>query len=134
MLNQRLTQIKKFYYKHKRLPSYAEMLKIFKLSSKKSIFDIVHKLIENGLINKEGKKLAPTKEFFRLPVLGLVKAGYPILADETRDYLSLDEYLIEDPHTSFLLREGYLGSILVLPLVKVYSYLNYWRGYRSNGS
>jgi hypothetical protein len=45
-------------------------------------------------------------------------------------------YVIKDvsSNTSFLLKEGYLGSILVLPLVKVYSYLNYWRGYRSNGS
>jgi len=104
MISEKISQIKKFYYKHKRLPSYAEMLKIFGLSSKKSIYDIVYKLIDVGLLKKEGKKLAPTTKFFSLPVLGLVKAGFPILADETRDYLSLDDYLIEDPQSSFLLR------------------------------
>lgn len=104
MLQNKLNQIKKFYYKNKRLPSYSEMLKLFGFSSKKSIRDIVYKLIDIGMLKKQGKKLAPTTQFFSLPVLGLVKAGFPILADETRDYLSLDDYLIEDPHSSFLLK------------------------------
>lgn len=104
MIQQKLNQIKKFYYRYKRLPSYAEMLKLFNLSSKKSIHDIVYKLIDNGLLKKQGKKLAPTTKFFSLPVLGTVKAGFPIMADEVRDYLSLDEYLIEDPRSSFLLK------------------------------
>jgi len=104
MLEQKLNQIKKFYFKYKRLPSYSEMLKLFGFSSKKSIRDVVYKLIDNGLLKKQGTKLAPTNKFFSLPVLGLVKAGFPILADETRDYLSLDEYLIENPHSSFLLK------------------------------
>jgi len=104
MIGEKIEKIKKFYYKYKRLPSYSEMLKIFGLSSKKSIYDIVYKLIEAGFLKKQGKKLAPTTQFFSLPVLGLVKAGFPILADETRDYLSLDDYLIEDPQSSFLLK------------------------------
>ena len=48
-------------------------------------------------------KLAPTSQFFSLPLLGLVKAGFPILAEEDKKYLTLDEYLIEDPISSFLL-------------------------------
>lgn len=104
MLQEKLNLIKKYYFKHKRLPSYSEMLKIFGFSSKKSIRDIVYKLIEAGFLKKDGKKFSPTARFFSLPVLGLIKAGFPILADETRDYLSLDEYLIEDPRSSFLLK------------------------------
>ncbi len=104
MFTDKLEKIKKFYYKYKRLPSYSEMLKLFGLSSKKSIYDIVYKLIDEGFLKKQGRKLAPTTRFFSLPVLGLVKAGFPILADETRDYLSLDDYLIEDPQSSFLLK------------------------------
>ncbi|MBI2641291.1 error-prone repair protein UmuD [Candidatus Roizmanbacteria bacterium] len=42
--------------------------------------------------------------FFSLPLFGTIKAGFPILADEHKDYLTLDEYLIEDPESSFLLR------------------------------
>jgi len=80
------------------------MLKLFGLSSKKAIFDLVHKWIDEGFLKKIGSKISPTSKFFALPLLGLVKAGFPILAEENRDYLTLDEYLIEDPQSSFLLK------------------------------
>lgn len=104
MIAERLSRIKKFYRKHKRLPSYAEMLKLFGISSKNAVFKIVHRFIEEGLLKKENNKLAPTSRFFSLPLLGVIKAGFPILADENKDYLSLDDYLIGDPQSSFLLR------------------------------
>jgi len=104
MLKDRLEKIKKFYFKNKRLPSYFEMLKLFDLSSKKSIYDLVNKLIKAGFLKKDDRKLSPTSLFFSLPVLGIVKAGFPILTDENKEYLSLEEYLIEDPQSSFLLR------------------------------
>ena len=99
-----LDNVKSFYKKHKRLPSYSEMLKLFNFTSKNSIFRIVQKWIEEGLMKKEAGKLAPTSRFFSLPLLGMIKAGFPILAEENKDYLTLDEYLIEDPQSSFLLR------------------------------
>lgn len=100
----RLALIKKFYRHYRRLPSYAEMLKLFNVSSKNAVFKIVHKWIEEGFIKKEADKLAPTSKFFSLPLLGIIKAGFPIIAEEDRNYLSLEEYLIEDPQTSFLLK------------------------------
>jgi len=103
MLN-RLNIIKKYYRRNRRLPSYSEMLKLFGLASKKAIFDIVHKWIDEGFLKKINNKLAPTSKFFALPLLGIIKAGFPILAEENRDYLTLDEYLIEDPTSSFLLK------------------------------
>lgn len=104
MNENRLNKIKSFYRKFKRLPSYSEMLKIFSLSSKNSIYKIVHKFIHDGFIDKEKGKLMPTKKFFSLPLLGIVKAGFPILAEENKNYLSLDEYLIENPTSSFLFK------------------------------
>jgi len=104
MFTNRLETIKKFFRKYRRLPSYSEMLKLFNLASKKAIFDIVQKFIEEGLVKKINNKLAPTSKFFSLPLLGVIKAGFPILAEENRDYLTLDEYLIEDPTSSFLLK------------------------------
>lgn len=100
----RLEQVKKFYRKYNRLPSYSEMLKIFKLASKKAIHDIVHKWVDEGILRIEENKLAPASSFFGLPLFGLIKAGFPIMADENKQYLSLDEYLIEDPTSSFLLK------------------------------
>lgn len=100
----RLSLIKKFYRRYRRLPSYSEMLKLFDLASKNAVFKIIHKFIEEGFIKKEDDKLAPTSKFFSLPLYGVIKAGFPIIADEDKSYLSLEEYLIEDPQDSFLLK------------------------------
>lgn len=103
-MEEKLNKIKKFYKRHKRLPSYSEMLNLFHFSSKNSIFKLVQKWMKEGFLEKESNKLIPTEKFFSIPFLGLIKAGFPILAEENRSYLSLDEYLIEDPHSSFLLK------------------------------
>lgn len=104
MKNDYLAEVKKFYAKTKRLPSYSEMLKLFGLASKNAVHKIVHKWIQEGILNQENSKLAPAAQFFRLPLIGIVKAGQPILADENKSYLTLDEYMIDDPTSSFLLK------------------------------
>lgn len=104
-MEEKLNKIKKFFRKYRRLPSYSEMLKLFGFSSKNAVFKIVQKWIESGFIKKElGGKLAPTSKFFSLPLLGNIKAGFPILAEENKSYLTLDDYLIESPQSSFLLK------------------------------
>ncbi len=42
-------------------------------------------------------------------------------------------YVLQDlaGHGIFFLRKGYVGHLLMLPFVKCYAYLQYWRGYRS---
>lgn len=35
-------------------------------------------------------------------------------------------------HIIFFLKKGYIGPLLILPFVKFYSYLSYWRGYYSD--
>jgi len=104
MIEDRLSSIKKFYRRFRRLPSYSEMLKIFNISSKNAVFKIINKLIDLGFIEKDSKKLSPTKKFFSLPLLGVIKAGFPIIAEENKDYLTIDDYLIENPQSSFLLK------------------------------
>jgi len=104
MGNNRLSQLKKFYKKYKRLPSYSEMLALFQLSSKNAIHKIVQKWAEEGLVQKIDNKLSPTSRFFALPLMGLVKAGYPASVESTIDFMSLDEYLVDDPEDSFLLK------------------------------
>lgn len=103
-MEEKVKRLRSFYKKYHRLPSYTEMLKIFGFSSKNAVFKWVKKLVEGGFLKKEKRKLVPTSYFFALPLLGQVKAGFPILAEENRQYLSLEEYLIEDPNSSFLLR------------------------------
>jgi SOS regulatory protein LexA len=99
-----LTPLKQFYRKNRRLPSYSEMLKLFKVASKRTIYEYVQNLIDDGFLKQVNKKLAPTKRFFALPLLGNIQAGFPILAMQSRSYLTLDEYLIDKPDNSFLLK------------------------------
>lgn len=100
----RLETIKKFYRKHNRLPSYSEMLRLFRFASKKAVHYIVHKWIEAGILKIENNKISPTSKFFGLPLFGMIKAGFPIMAEEDRQYLTLDDYLIKDLTASFLLK------------------------------
>ncbi|PIS09093.1 LexA family transcriptional repressor [Candidatus Beckwithbacteria bacterium CG10_big_fil_rev_8_21_14_0_10_34_10] len=104
MLEKRLGKLKGFYKRFRRLPSYSEMLQLFNLASKNSVFKLVNKLVELGFLEKERGKLSPGEKFFSSPFLGLVKAGFPVSADEELDLLSLDQYLIEKPQSSFLLK------------------------------
>lgn len=99
-----LSKVKKFYSRYKRLPSYSEMLTVFQLASKNAVHKIVHKWIDDGVLQKLNGKLAPTSQFFALPFLGTIKAGAPILADEHKSYLTIDEFLIDDPSHTFLLK------------------------------
>lgn len=103
-MTNRVTLLKQFYKKHNRLPSYSEMLKLFGVSSKNTVFKMINRWIEEGFLKKEGGKIAPAEKLFALPYLGVIKAGFPILAEENKEYLSLDEYLIGDPSSSFLLK------------------------------
>ncbi len=104
MANDRLSILKRYFKKNRRLPSYSEMLELFGFSSKNAVFKLINKWVEAGFIKKESGKLAPTPRFFALPMLGVIKAGYPILAEENRNYMTLDDYLIEDPTSAFLLK------------------------------
>jgi len=104
-MKDRISILKQFYKKHSRLPSYSEMLKLFHVSSKNAIFKMINKWIDEGFLKRdEQNKLAPSTKLFALPYLGVIKAGFPILAEENREYLSLDDYLIGDPQSSFLLK------------------------------
>jgi len=120
---ERLGTVRKFYRKTRRLPSYSEMLKLFDLSSKNAIFKIVKRWIQEGLLEKKDQKLAPTSKFFSLPFLGVIIAGFPVISEEDKNYLSLEEYLIEDPNATFLLKVSgdsmidagiYEGDIVVI--------------------
>ena len=99
-----LETLQSFYRKNKRLPSYSEMLTLFGLASKNAIHKIVKKLIATGYLYQLSGKLAPAKLFFQAPLLGNVKAGFPTGAEEDLNFMSLDEYLVDKPGSSFMLR------------------------------
>ena len=99
-------KLRNFYFKHRRLPSYSEMCDLFGFSSKRSIFQIVKRLISEGILEKDKDgKLIPKKLFSFINVLGTVAAGTPTSAEQQLlETLSFDRFLINKPDRSYLLR------------------------------
>jgi repressor LexA len=87
------------------MPTYAEMMKLLEVRSKNVVHFWVKKLISKGLLEKDRRHLRPVRKGFPLPLAGDVQAGLPAPAEEDlRDVVSLDEYLITRPDSTFLLR------------------------------
>lgn len=99
-------QLNEFYLGAKRMPSYSEMLKLFRVSSKNAVFRRIAKLVGEGLLQKDATgRLLPAGVQKPVRLLGMIKAGFPSPAEEeTVDLMSLDEYLISNPQATFLLK------------------------------
>lgn len=101
-----IKKIRQFHQKQRRVPTLEEMAKLFKFASKRSAFLLVERLIEAGLIEKDSKgRITIKRMFLPLPVLGSIRAGVPQDAEEQLiDTLSFDEYLVDRPESSYLLK------------------------------
>jgi repressor LexA len=95
-----------FFRDHRRMPSYAEMINLFGVKSKSVVHFWINKLIQKGVIEKdETGHLRITKIAFGIPMVGSVQAGFPSPEEEAlRDVISMDEYLVTKPDSSFLLK------------------------------
>jgi len=87
------------------MPTYGEMMAVLGVRSKSVVHFWVGKLLAAGLLVKDtGGFLKPARTTTGLPLVGSVQAGFPSPAEEElRDVISLDEYLINRPDSSFLL-------------------------------
>lgn len=95
-----------FYKEHKRLPSYREIMKLLGFKSTNAVHKLINKMIEEGVLLKDRVgKLAPSRIFGEVGVLGYVKAGFPSAAEEElQDTMSLDEFLIDHKEATFMLK------------------------------
>jgi len=98
-------KITAFYKKHRRMPGYKEIMALVGFKSKNAVYKLINKLVESGIVEKDSQgKLIPKNMFGQVPVLGLVEAGIPSLAEaDLLDMLSLDDFLIEDQDNTYLL-------------------------------
>jgi SOS regulatory protein LexA len=99
-------QIGHFFQENRRMPSYQEMLDILSVRSKSVVHFWVNKLIAGGLLERDEKShLSLTRQSFAIPMVGSVQAGFPSPEEEVlSDLISMDEYLITKPESSFLLK------------------------------
>lgn len=102
---QLLSVIRKFFRTNRRLPSYQEIATLCGFASKNAAFKLTQKLIDEGFLEKDQTgKLIPKRLFAPLPNTGIVQAGFPSAAtEELNDLVSIDEYLIAKPESTFML-------------------------------
>jgi len=102
-----LASLQDYYARHRALPSYASIGELLGLRSKSSVAALVARLKLAGFIDSTpDKRLAPTRRFFERPLAAEpVLAGMPNPVDDApTDALTIDDYLIERPSQTVLVR------------------------------
>ena len=105
MLNNYKNKIISFYKQNKRMPVYTEIMKLLGFKSKNAVAKVIDKLITEGVLDKDSSgHIIPNKLIGEIPLLGLVEAGFPTVAEEIDlDMINIDDYLIKDKDSSYML-------------------------------
>jgi SOS regulatory protein LexA len=102
-----LSLLQDYYAQHRTLPSYASIGHLLGLKSKSSVAAMVARLKLAGFLDSTpDRRLAPTRRFFgRALAVSPVHAGLPNPVDDAPpDALTIDDYLIEHPSQTVLVR------------------------------
>src|ERR1043166_9656560 len=102
-----LASLQDYYARHRALPSYASIGGLLGLRSKSSVAAQAARLkLGRFLDSTPDRRLAPTRRFFERPLADSpVHAGLPNPIDDApADVLTLDDYLIERPSQTVLVR------------------------------
>ena len=99
-------EINRFFRQNSRMPSYSEIGEMLGLRSKNAVFKLVNTLEEAKALRRDEKgRLIPGTIKNSTRLLGTVEAGWPSPAEEElADTLSLDDFLIENPAATFMLK------------------------------
>jgi len=88
-------QILDFYERNKRMPGYKEIMQLCGFKSKNSVYKLLNKLKDEGVIEKDSHGKITPLSLGELKVLGTVQAGFPTAAEEDfSGTMSLDEYIV----------------------------------------
>ncbi len=104
MHNEPTEQLKHFYHREKRMPSYSEMMALFGFKSKNAVYRLVQKMLDAGVVAKDHiGRLLPTALFNDVPMGGLVKAGLPSSVDAQIESINLNDMLISKKNETYIL-------------------------------
>lgn len=107
--------IEKYQFKHGASPTVREMRLAMKLKSDGFVIHCLKSLVEKGVIKKgdtpRSIKLLPSvrqklhADFVKIPVLGNIPAGSPVLSEENvEDWVTFEEGQIKNPAKTFVLK------------------------------
>jgi SOS regulatory protein LexA len=102
-----LALLQDYYAQHRALPSFAFIGSLLGLKSKSSVAAMVARLKLAGYLESTpDRRLAPTRRFFERPLAeSPVHAGLPsAVEDAPADAMTIDDYLIERPSQTVLVR------------------------------
>ena len=101
-----LETLQDYYAHHHVLPSFSTISELTGLRSKSSVSALVNRLkIAGYLDTSPGNRLKPGKLFFSRTIVDSVRAGLPQPAnDYTQDSFTIDDFLIEKPAKTVLVR------------------------------
>ena len=78
---------------------------MWRLASKNSATRLVKEWIMEGLLEKQGNVICPTSDFFAIPLVGNIRAGYPDMPIETVvEKVNLNDYLVKNSNSVFMLK------------------------------
>ncbi|MDD5165408.1 MAG: transcriptional repressor LexA [Candidatus Pacebacteria bacterium] len=91
-------KILNFYRDNKRMPAYQEIMSLVGFKSKNAVYKLINKLVADEVLDKDSRgRLIPNQLVGEVPLLGLVEAGFPTMAEEhVLDTMNIDQYLIGD--------------------------------------
>lgn len=102
---QHLKALQRYWKRNRAFPAMAKLCEVLGLSSSGSVFALVGRLAEAGYLKRVDGRIAPGERFFARPILGNVRAGQPQPGSQsTAEVLTLDDYLIDEPDRTSLLR------------------------------
>jgi repressor LexA len=101
-----LNALRVYWKENKAFPSMAKLADVLGLASSGGVFKVVGRLVDAGFLERVDGRIAPTRDFFALPVLGRVRAGLPQAEDQSAglEAMGVEDYLIRHPERTVLCR------------------------------
>lgn len=101
-----LAQLQDYYARHRVFPPYSAIGQLVGLRSKSSVAAMLARLRLAGFLESTpDRRLKPGPRFFERVLADSVRAGFPQPADDSaKETLTLDEYLIDQPSRTVLVR------------------------------
>ncbi len=94
----RVDTLKHFYFKEERLPSIIEMRNLFHVSSQSAVQSFLMRMLDDGLVRKDGKSYLPTDELVGIPAWDDARWGVASpVKDHDKQQIVLAKFLVDNP-------------------------------------